>query len=113
MSRVHSLLVKAIIWQVIAEDMSYWRNVDRNSSGPGLRGADSLRNYGRAPPYEGDMRFDNRYGDGERMSEWETPYNSHISQMMPSYDVAENESWRPAREEYVQRLFTSFFFHDI
>uniref|UniRef100_A0A9J2P4A6 Btz domain-containing protein n=1 Tax=Ascaris lumbricoides TaxID=6252 RepID=A0A9J2P4A6_ASCLU len=79
--------------------MSYWRNVDRNSSGPGLRGADSLRNYGRAPPYEGDMRFDNRYGDGERMSEWETPYNSHISQMMPSYDVAENESWRPAREE--------------
>uniref|UniRef100_A0A915AL35 Btz domain-containing protein n=1 Tax=Parascaris univalens TaxID=6257 RepID=A0A915AL35_PARUN len=81
-----------------AQDM-YWRNMDRSSSGPGLRGVDSLRSYSRAPTYEGDMRFDNRYDGGERMSEWEMPYSSHISQMMPSYDVGENESWRPAREE--------------
>ncbi|KHN76957.1 hypothetical protein Tcan_06019 [Toxocara canis] len=77
--------------------MTQWQNSARGGAEREFRG-DVIGNYGRASSYGRGMPMEDGYGGGECRTEWGARYGAEPSRA-PFYDAAEDESWRPAREE--------------
>ncbi|VDM40830.1 unnamed protein product [Toxocara canis] len=82
--------------------MTQWQNSARGGAEREFRG-DVIGNYGRASSYGRGMPMEDGYGGGECRTEWGARYGAEPSRA-PFYDAAEDESWRPAREEFVNKL---------